>query len=101
MSALDNSFCKALLCTTPMIYWRCPVADHDWPKATFGRQHRLQVRGRRDMAFITKAFELVDDNDHRALAITMQAQGLDDAWTALLGSTLEVNRTVRSVNLNR
>lgn len=53
------------------------------------------------MALITKAYQLIDDVDHRAVAVNMQGKALDDAWAAVLGSTLETNGTVRSVNLNR
>lgn len=53
------------------------------------------------MALITKAFGFCDDNDHRVAAVSMQGKELDNAWAALLGSTLRSNRTVRSINLNR
>lgn len=61
----------------------------------------MQGRSRREMTRITDAFSFVEDNDHRAAAVNVQGEGLDDAWVALLGSTLETNTTVRSVLLNR
>lgn len=53
------------------------------------------------MARITDAYGFVEDDDHRAAAVNVQGEALDDAWAALLGSTLETNRNVRSVLLNR
>lgn len=53
------------------------------------------------MARITDAFGFVEDNDHRATAVNVQGEALDDAWVALLGSTLESNKHIRSVLLNR
>ena len=53
------------------------------------------------MARITDAFGFVEDNDHRAAAVSVQGEALDDAWAALLGSTLETTKHVRSVLLNR
>ena len=62
---------------------------------------RTQGQDRRQMEYIAKAFEFVEDGDHRVAAVNLQGQGLDDAWTALLGSTLEASHTVRTVMLNR
>lgn len=50
---------------------------------------------------LADATALVEDDDHRVLAVDFQGQVLDDAWAALLGSTLEANRTVTRVNLNK
>lgn len=71
---------------------RCGVAD---------LHVRTQGQDRRQMEYIAKAFEFVEDGDHRVAAVNLQGQGLDDAWTALLGSTLEASHTVRTVMLNR
>eukprot|EP00903_Cladosiphon_okamuranus_P019455 g17889.t1 len=60
-----------------------------------------QGRSRREMARLTDAFGFVEDNDHRAAGVNVQGEGLDDAWVAVLGSTLETNHNVRSVLLNR
>lgn len=60
-----------------------------------------QGRSRKDLSLVAKPFEHVEADDHRVAALNFQGQGLDDAWTALLGSTLATNSTVRSVNLNR
>ncbi len=53
------------------------------------------------MARITHAFSFVEDNDQKGGAVNVQGEALDDAWITLLGSTLENNRRVRSVLLNR
>ncbi|CAM9256967.1 unnamed protein product, partial [Hapterophycus canaliculatus] len=58
-------------------------------------------RSRSEMGRITNAFGSIEDNDHRAATISVQGEALDDAWVALLGSTLETNRNVTSVLLNR
>jgi len=53
------------------------------------------------MARIPDAFSFVEDDDHKGVAVNLQGEALDDAWVTLLGSTLENNRHVRSVLLNR
>lgn len=58
------------------------------------------ARGRHEMSRLTHALGLVADDDHRVAAANLQGQRLDDAWAALLGSTLETNGTVTAVNLN-
>lgn len=60
-----------------------------------------QGRTRKYLSLVAKPFEHVEADDHRVAALNFQGQGLDDAWAALLGSTLATNSTVRSVNLNR
>ncbi|CBN78576.1 Hypothetical leucine rich repeat protein [Ectocarpus siliculosus] len=60
-----------------------------------------QGRSRREMARITDAFGLVEDDDHRAAVVRVQGEALDDAWIALLGSTLENNHKIHTLLLNR
>ncbi|CAM9232362.1 unnamed protein product [Ectocarpus fasciculatus] len=62
---------------------------------------KQQGRSRREMARITGAFGLVEDDDHRAAVVSVQGEALDDAWITLLGSTLENNHNIHTLLLNR
>lgn len=53
------------------------------------------------MALIKNALIALEDDDQRVTAVNLQSLELNDTWAALLSTTLEVNRTVRFVNLNR